>query len=572
MRLLDASGAERQEGALTQQLGSSTALSIAVGALDPGVYTVAWRTVSAVDGHLAAGSFTFGVGVPIQPAAGAQAPAVVAGTGGGLGTAWPGILVRWLLYAGLALLIGAAIDSWLVFRSQAGRSLLALAYAGLFAAIVGTVGLVCVQFLDAGVDLGTAAGSSIGTGAAARLVPLIVAAIALLVLRERGLVIAGLAAVAGIVVTAFLGHAGAGDSPLLNTGVDALHLLAASAWIGGLSIVLIGIRKVEPTERPAMLRRFARVATIGLAAVVATGVLRAVAELTAVSDLWTTDFGRLLLIKTGLVGVIALLGAANHFRHVPRGSVSAVRRNGSIEVGLAALVLLATAALVDIAPPVQVAAASVAAEPPSLSVDGADYATTLRMNLAVSPGLVGFNRFDVRLTDYDAGTPIDANDVQLRFHLASRPDLPDSTLRLLPTGQTGTLTGTGANLALSGPWSVIALVDRGASSVEVPLQVAVAPPVRPIGVDREPGVPTIYTAHRTEATSFRCISIRAPPGQMTFTRRSSGLTAPALPRPRSASSCGVTAGRAPGCSRCARSSRVTLSGAPRSDQATTKWR
>jgi copper transport protein len=399
-----------------------------------------------------------------------------------------------LLYAGLALLVGAAIDARLVFRSGAGRSLLGLALAGLAAAVVGTVGLVCVQLLDAGVDLGTAARSSIGAGAAMRLAPLLIAGIVLMTLRERGLLIAGVAAVAGIVVTAFLGHAGAGDAPLLNTAIDALHLLAASVWIGGLAGLLVGLRAIDSSAGFA-LRQFARTATIGLAVVVATGVLRAAAELTTLSDLWTTDFGRLLLLKTGLVGIVAMLGAVNHFRHVPRGSVSAVRRNGTFEVGLASLALLATAALVDLAPPVQVAAASVAAQPPRLVADGADYATTLRMELVVSPGLVGFNRFDANLSDYDAGTPLDANGITLRFGLPLRPDIPGSTLRLNPTSEPGSLSGTGANLGLSGRWSITALVDRGVASVEVPLQVRISPPLRPIDVDREPGVPTIYTEH-----------------------------------------------------------------------------
>src|SRR5262249_25900109 len=155
----------------------------------------------------------------------------------------------------------------------------------------------------------------------------------------------------------------------------------------------------------------------------------------------TTDFGRLLLVKTALVAVVALLGAANHFRHVPQASISAVRRNGSLEIALAAFALLATAALVDLAPPVQVAAASVDAQPPRVVADGSDYATTVRLAVSLAPGLVGFNQFDVRLTDYDTGDPLDANGVTLRFHPEIRPDIANSSLRLSPTNQKGMFSG-----------------------------------------------------------------------------------------------------------------------------------
>jgi copper transport protein len=503
VRVLDSSGAERQQGALTVDPSSATTLSVAVDSLDAGVYTVTWRTVSAVDGHLAAGSFAFGVGVPVQPATGAATTSVSAEQVAGLGTSWPGIAVRWLMYAGFALLVGAVLDARVVFGSSARRSMLRVALVGVVAAVIGTVGLVAVQLLDSGADVATAIGSSIGTSAFVRLLPLMVALAALVLFRERGLTVAGIAGVAAIAVTAFLGHAGAGNLPLLNTGVDALHLLAAAAWIGGLVGLLFGLRALEPDARGGALRRFARVATVGLAAVVATGVLRAVAELTAVSDLWTTDFGRLLVLKAALIGIVALLGAINHFRHVPRSDVASVRRNGTFEVGLAAIALLATAALVDLAPPVQVAAASAENPAPQLVVDGADYATTLRLHLAVSPGTVGFNEFDAVVTDYDTGAPVDVNGATLRFHLPTRPDLPDSTLRLAPTGSAGEVSGTGANLGLSGPWMVTALVDRGANSSEVQLQVPVAPPTRPIDVDREPGVPTIYTVHLDKGNSLQ---------------------------------------------------------------------
>src|SRR5207244_10666122 len=42
-------------------------LEVSLKPLAGGVYTVAWRTVSAVDGHRAVGSFAFGVGTAPSP-------------------------------------------------------------------------------------------------------------------------------------------------------------------------------------------------------------------------------------------------------------------------------------------------------------------------------------------------------------------------------------------------------------------------------------------------------------------------------------------------------------------------
>src|SRR5579875_1722244 len=48
--------------------GSARALVVGLGDLSPGTYSVAWKTVSAVDGHVARGAFPFTVGLDQTPA------------------------------------------------------------------------------------------------------------------------------------------------------------------------------------------------------------------------------------------------------------------------------------------------------------------------------------------------------------------------------------------------------------------------------------------------------------------------------------------------------------------------
>src|SRR5439155_20826033 len=80
--------------------------------LPNGVYTVAWRVVSRVDGHVTAGAFSFGVGV--SPA-GARPPAGSASAG----SPSPSVLAvagRWAFYWGLALLMGGAVVGTVILR------------------------------------------------------------------------------------------------------------------------------------------------------------------------------------------------------------------------------------------------------------------------------------------------------------------------------------------------------------------------------------------------------------------------------------------------------------------------
>ena len=80
--------------------------------LADGTYTVNWRVVSAVDGHVESGAFAFGVG----QAAGEAVVVELLHT-----SPWAQALAdagRWLLYAALVVLIGAASTSLFVYGGK----------------------------------------------------------------------------------------------------------------------------------------------------------------------------------------------------------------------------------------------------------------------------------------------------------------------------------------------------------------------------------------------------------------------------------------------------------------------
>ncbi len=68
----------------------------------------------------------------------------------------------------------------------------------------------------------------------------------------------------------------------------------------------------------ALARRSSRLAGSCLLAVVGTGIYNAWSQLGAVSRLWTTTYGRVLVVKVAVVVALVSLGAVNRYVVLPR--------------------------------------------------------------------------------------------------------------------------------------------------------------------------------------------------------------------------------------------------------------
>jgi copper transport protein len=517
IKVLDTSGAASSSGEVSAVPGKSNELRVSLGALNAGVYTVAWRTVSAVDGHLATGSFAFAVGVPVPSGSGIANPSP-AGFEGSSGLSVVAVLGRWLLYVGLIGLLGASVIALFVVGGLVARLSRVLSIAWL-AAAAGTALVIGSQVADAGVSLGQAFASSLGASLTLRVAPVLVAGLAVLVAwrpnlpRPPLLWVITVAAASAMLADSLGSHAAAGPGVLgtaapLNVAVQWLHIAATGVWLGGLVMLLVSLRG-RPSERTRMAAgRFANVAAVGIGLVSATGLLRAVAELTSLDQLVTTGFGLLLVAKTALLLGLAGLGALNHFRNVPMAgrSLTGLRRVGSVEIALGATVLVLSASLVNLAPPVDSVAAHShgGTNGGELVATGHDFGTSVQVRLAVDPGAVGANTFSATITDFDTGAPADASAVTLRFALPARPDVGASQLLLKPVTP-GVFTATGTNLSLEGSWDVTALVQLASGAVEVDLHItthgaAAAPRV---DVSSAPDQPTIYTVHFASGQSVQ---------------------------------------------------------------------
>jgi copper transport protein len=138
---------------------------------------------------------------------------------------------------------------------------------------------------------------------------------------------------------------------------DWVHLSVASLWIGALATMAVLLWTGAPELRRATFMRFSRLATVLIALVLGAGVYLSIVRLPAVSDLWSTGYGRVLIVKIGLVSFALLWGAFHHFvvrpalERADSGFLSRIGRSlvGESMVGMT--VLLLAAILVDTRPP-----------------------------------------------------------------------------------------------------------------------------------------------------------------------------------------------------------------------------
>jgi putative copper resistance protein D len=150
------------------------------------------------------------------------------------------------------------------------------------------------------------------------------------------------------------GHAAAQAATPFLVGV---HVLAVAFWLGALGPLLILARRREPCVLGAVAARFGRIAIIGVGALLAAGVVVLGMLLGSLSELWTSAYGRIACAKIALVACLLALAAWNKLRLVPRIvaedplAVRNLRRSIRLEMLVAALILLTTAALTTLAGP-----------------------------------------------------------------------------------------------------------------------------------------------------------------------------------------------------------------------------
>ena len=174
----------------------------------------------------------------------------------------------------------------------------------------------------------------------------------------------GLAAVL-LASLALTGHAvrESGSAGLLHRADDALHLLAAGAWLGGLLPLALLLRDAKGQAAGegvvVALRRFSGLGYVAVALVLVTGTLNAAFLVGSAAALTGTLYGRVLLAKLALVAVMLGLALRNRFVLLPRepadrtGSLRRLEHSVVVEIGVGAAIL-AVVSLLGTLPPADV--------------------------------------------------------------------------------------------------------------------------------------------------------------------------------------------------------------------------
>jgi copper transport protein len=474
--------------------------------LPRGSYTVVWSVLSAVDGHVTEGFFSFTVGDALLPSATAELELAQQAAGQtGVPRAVQGG-VRWLGLLGQATIAGALIFLLAVqpvVRVPGGSGVPARRFRWLFLAALaalaaGHLGAAVVQTMNAtrlgaGAALGEPLIDLLGStryGAlwlsrSALLVAL--GLIAWTLTRRERLVMprgqgrllwaAALLVSALVLLTTSLGSHAAARSGTVSWQVanDWLHLVGTAVWVGGLVALLVTLPGLASAGRHALLpvlARFSVLAGASVALLALTGILAARQSVGGWDGLTTTDYGTWLILK--LVIVAATIGLAAYHLLLIRPALEAgapaadrLRHSLRLETSLVLAVLAVTAML-------------------TVSVPGRDllggtqgqFATTrltaeMSLTLRVTPGQIGTNEFAIDIGPVEPETFGELQRVYLRFTPAGADGHAAGSqrvqLRQSGPGDSFTFRGAGAYIALEGRWEVAAIVRRaGVRDVEVP--------------------------------------------------------------------------------------------------------
>jgi copper transport protein len=363
-------GARVDAGAAKHPGGDASKIADQLRAgLGDGSYTASFRVISA-DGHPVAGTIRFVVGN------GALVHGTITAGSAANGATSVGFdVLRWISFAGLALLGGA----WLLFtvwpEGEDDARARGIVWTGWGAAtFAAAVGLLIQGPYTGGRGLGDLFNMSLlndtlhthfGVLYSIRLV-LLGALAFLLPVIYRGRWPAALLG-AGIVATyAGDGHASTTAPSWLSMPIDGVHLAGMAVWLGGLVLLLAAVLpRREPDELRVVLPVFSTVAFVAVCAIAASGLYAAVRGIGTVNAIFTTTYG--LLVLTKIVLFIGLLAVANFSRRLVRRrtiafamtdtaldepvedenvDVERLRRSVVVEVCVALVVLAVTAVLV----------------------------------------------------------------------------------------------------------------------------------------------------------------------------------------------------------------------------------
>jgi copper transport protein len=337
LTVLDSSG-HRVDGGTTDQPQPTTLHTTLNGGLGDGTYLASYKLVSA-DGHPVSGAIVFTFG----NAGATDVSHLIEQTSSSLDVASK--VAQFLTYLGTLLAVGLAV--FLSFVHDGADDARPLRRAAMVATLVGGFGIVLTivvqgalvtnRSLTAAFDPAVlrpvlAQGLGLQSGVLLIGLALVYASVSV----GRGVLAQSLSFYGGLTATASFvlwGHATESSNRWITIPADVVHVAMGALWFGGLVGVVLVLRRrpdgsesigdasrVAPGTLAAtvqVVQRFSTMAAGSVVLLTIAGSAIAYTELGSIDALTASDYGKLVLLKAGLVAVIVFTAGYNRYFLLP---------------------------------------------------------------------------------------------------------------------------------------------------------------------------------------------------------------------------------------------------------------
>ena len=432
----------------TAYYNAESSLVITTSPLEDGVYTIASKVLSKVDGHLVHAAIIFGVG-DVQIDASLLESQEQSET-----TFIPESIARFPGLVGQTIVLGGIIASIVIWSTGQTRfkeqiALIETSFKAKFSKVIG-FGIIAVfasNFIMLGVQTWRLETSPLDviqttfghTWLTRMILTIILIGIWFWIERKNQVSIKTqlpmlVFALALIATTTMMGH-GASTEMVPPIILDYVHNLLSSIWIGGVIflgfVVLPSITKLDGTVRDkitiSLIPRFSAMIIISLGILIITGPTLLWFLDSNVSSLTDSTYGKLIMLKIAIASVMIAFGGFYQIRFIQQAKkdlkstsvFKKLKRPLRFEAGLGIALLAVVALLVNSSLPAG-EIQSVSAEQGMTGYESSLFSENARFDVIVAPVGIGVNQINVIVSGLDDQPLSDISSLKIKVSNPSR--------------------------------------------------------------------------------------------------------------------------------------------------------
>ena len=432
----------------TAYYNAESSLVITTSPLEDGVYTIASKVLSKVDGHLVHAAIIFGVG-DVQIDASLFESQEQSET-----TFIPESIARFPGLVGQTIVLGGIIASIVIWSTGQTRfkeqiALIESSFKAKFSKVIG-FGIIAVfasNFIMLGVQTWRLETSPLDviqttfghTWLTRMILTIILIGIWFWIERKNQVSIKTqlpmlVFALALIATTTMMGH-GASTELVPPIILDYVHNLLSSIWIGGVIflgfVVLPSITKLDGTVRDkitiSLIPRFSAMIIISLGILIITGPTLLWFLDSNVSSLTDSTYGKLIMLKIAIASVMIAFGGFYQIRFIQQAKkdlkstsvFKKLKRPLRFEAGLGIALLAVVALLVNSSLPAG-EIQSVSAEQGMTGYESSLFSENARFDVIVAPVGIGVNQINVIVSGLDDQPLSDISSLKIKVSNPSR--------------------------------------------------------------------------------------------------------------------------------------------------------